>query len=203
MQALLGALVPLALSPYYLLVFVAGIYFLISKKRRIIDFALIGIIVILFLPITPICTFFVTPGFILWGDFSSPFLICPPETPPPIYPPENGTVQPPGNGMTEIQYLEGNATLKVIVLAPDDMPIQNLEVDLWTADAPPGPPNVAIKYTNKDGIVIFKIPPGNYRIGFNMRTFPKDLIYPGDVEVEVTEEETAQKIIKRALENAS
>ena len=26
---------------------------------------------------------------------------------------------------------------------------------------------------------------GNYRIVFNTRTFPEDLIYPGDVEVEV------------------
>jgi hypothetical protein len=201
-NVLVAALVPLALSPYYLIVFAAGIYFLISRKHRIIDLALIVTVAILFLPITPGYAVFVTPGFMLWGDVSSPFR--PPETPPPAYPPSvhppgNETsppTYPPGNWTEGIQYLEGNATLKVIMLAPDDTPVQGLEVDLWTADAPPGPPNAAIKYTDKDGSVTFKVPPGSYRIGFNMRTFPEGLIYPGDVEVEVTEEEAAEKIIK-------
>jgi protocatechuate 3,4-dioxygenase beta subunit len=119
----------------------------------------------------------------LWGDLSSPFLICPSR---------------PGNVTAEvgIQYLYGNATLEVKVLAPDDTPLQNLEVDLWTADAPPGSPNVGIKCTDKDGIATFKIPPGNYKIGFNANNFPENLIYPEQVEVEVTEKEAAQKIIK-------
>jgi hypothetical protein len=144
---------------------------------------LIGILVTLFLPISPICTLFPTPGFILWGDVSSPLLICPPK-------PENVTVE------SGIQYLYGNATLEVKVLAPDDTPLQNLEVDLWTADAPPGPPNVGVKYTDKDGVATFKIPSGNYKIGFNLNNFPDNLIYPEQVEVEVTEKGATQKIIK-------
>jgi hypothetical protein len=179
---LINPMMLIIFSPYYLLVLIIGIYFLISRKRRIVDFILIIALVILFLPISPICTFIPTPGFLLWGDFSSPFLICPPN--------KNIT------GEGGIQYLQGNATLKVIILAPDDTPFQNLEVDLWTADAPPGPPNVGIKYTNKDGIVIFNIPPGNYTIGFNFKNFPENFIYPEQIKIEVTEKEVVQKIIK-------
>jgi hypothetical protein len=184
---LVGAITPIIFSPYYLFVLIIGIYFLILKEHRIIDSILIIILVILFLPISPVCTVFSTPGFILWGDFSSPFLICPPT-------PQNIT----GNITEErgVQYIEGNATLEVKIFAPDDTPFQNLEVDLWTADAPPGPPNVGINYTNKDGIVTFKIPPGKYKIGFNQNNFPKNIVYPEQIEVKVTEKEVVQKIIK-------
>jgi hypothetical protein len=127
-------------------------------------------------------SFFSTPGFILWGNFSSPFLICSPT-------PKNITEE------RGVQYLEGNATLEVTILASNSTPFQNLEVNLWTADAPPGPPNVSIKYTNESGIAVFKIPLGSYKIGFNMKNFPKDFIYPEQVQVEVTTEIT-QKIIK-------
>jgi|YelNatPaOPRAMG01_1025707.scaffolds.fasta_scaffold89020_2 hypothetical protein len=174
-------------SPYHLFVLIIGIYFLILRKHRIIDFILIVIFVILFLPIPPFYTVFPTPGFTLWGDVFSPFLIS-----------QSGFINMTENITEErgIQYLEGNATLEVKILAPDDTPFQNLEVDLWTADAPLGPPNVGINYTNKDGIVIFKIPPGRYKIGFNLKNFPKNIVYPEPVEVEVTEKEVAQKIIK-------
>jgi len=172
---LVNSMMLIIISPYYLIVLIVGVYFLFSKKHRIVDFILIIVLVILFLPISPICTAIPTPGFIFWGDFSSPFLICQSERP---------------------RILQGNATLEVKVLAPDDTPVQNLEVDLWTADAPSGPPTAGINYTNKDGIVIFKIPPGRYKIGFNLNNFPKNVIYPGQVEVEVTEKEVAQKIIK-------
>jgi hypothetical protein len=183
---LVGAITPIILSPYYLFVLIIGIYFLILKEHRIIDSILIIILVILFLPISPVCTVFSTPGFILWGDFSSPFLICPPT-------PQNIT----GN-MTEergVQYIEGNATLEVIVSTSDDTPLKNLEVDLWTADAPPGPPDVGVKYTNESGVAVFKIPFGSYKIGFNVKTFPKGFIYPEQVQVEVTTE-IVQKIIR-------
>ena len=172
---LVNSVVLIIISPYYLIVLIVGIYFLISKKHRIADFILAIALIILFLPISPGCTAIPTPGFLLWGDFYSPFLICQTEKP---------------------RILQGNATLEVKILAPDDTPVQNLEVDLWTADAPSGPPNAGINYTNKDGIVIFKIPPGRYKIGFNANNFPKNIIYPEPIEVEVTEKEIAQKIIK-------
>jgi hypothetical protein len=172
---LVYSMVLIILSPYHLFVLIIGIYFLILRKHRIIDFILIVIFVILFLPISPFYTVFPTPGFTLWGDVFSPFLITE----------ERG-----------IKYLEGNATLEVKILAPDDTPVKNLEVDLWTADAPSGPPNAGINYTNKDGIVVFKIPPGRYKIGFNIKNFPKNVICPETIEVEVTEKEVAQKTIK-------
>jgi hypothetical protein len=171
------SMIAIVFSPYHLLALVVGVYFLISRKRRIFDFILIIILAVLFLPIPPFFTAFPTPGFCLWGEY---LLLKHTHV----------------TGEGGIQYLQGNATLKVIILAPDDTPFQNMEVDLWTADAPPGPPNVGIKYTNESGVATFKIPAGDYKIGFNVKNFPKDYIYPEEIPVSVTEEKTVEKIIR-------
>jgi hypothetical protein len=170
---LVSAVMAIIFSPPILFSLIVGIYFLFSKKFRKIDYILVAILIILFLPITPGCTIFPTPGFILWETISPPFYFCKPET----------------------HFLQGNATLKVIVLAPDDTSVKNLEVDLWTENAS-GPPNAGINYTNKDGVVIFKIPEGSYKIGFNAKNFPKNLIYPEPITVNVTEEKPIEEIIK-------
>ena len=77
---------------------------------------------------------------------------------------------------------------------PDGSLAQGLEVDLWTSDAK-GPPDAGTAYTNDEGIAVFKVAPGSYKIGFNALNFPEDLAHPQPVTIEVVEGETTQKTI--------
>lgn len=70
----------------------------------------------------------------------------------------------------------GNATLEVRVLAPDNSPVGNLEVDLWLAPTAGGPPDAGRRWTDASGVVTFRIIAGEYRIGFNKLNFPENYL---------------------------
>jgi len=89
--------------------------------------------------------------------------------------------------------------LEVKVLMPDGSPAQSLEVDLWTSDAV-GPPDAGIAYTNDEGVAVFKVASGSYKIGFNALNFPEGVAYPQQVAVEVVEGKTTAKIIQLEAE---
>jgi len=70
----------------------------------------------------------------------------------------------------------GNATLEVQILAPDNSPVPNLEVDLWLASTLGGPPDAGRRHTDANGVVTFRIIAGDYKIGFNMLNFPENYV---------------------------
>jgi len=98
------------------------------------------------------------------------------------------------------QFVEGEEMLEVIILGPDNNPIQNLEVDLWTIENQHGPPTAGYSFTDINGKVIFKIPEGDYLIGFNGVNFPKEFINPGQTQVPV-KKGTNQETITLELNN--
>ena len=69
-------------------------------------------------------------------------------------------------------------TFEVEVLYPDGEPASGLEVDLWTDDAPQGPPNAGVETTDGDGVAVFVVGEGCYKIGFNALNFPAGYEYP-------------------------
>lgn len=75
----------------------------------------------------------------------------------------------------------GNVTLEVQVLAPDNSPVANLEVDLWLESTPPGgPPEAGRPWTDANGVATFRVIAGDYRIGFNMLNFPENYVPVGE-----------------------
>lgn len=70
----------------------------------------------------------------------------------------------------------GNATLEVQVLAPDNLPVTGLEVDLWLASTAGGPPDAGRETTDDSGVASFRVIAGSYRIGFNMLNFPENYV---------------------------
>ena len=93
------------------------------------------------------------------------------------------------------QFVEGEELLEVIILGPDNNPIQNIEVDLWVANNPNGPPTAGYAITNNEGKSIFKIPEGNYLISFNGYNFPKEFTLPDKTFVNVKKGENQETII--------
>ncbi len=72
----------------------------------------------------------------------------------------------------------GETVIRVKLLQMDGKPIPNVEVDLWSENAPAGPPNAGIKQTDASGVASFTVGPGNYRADFNRSNFPPAFIAP-------------------------
>lgn len=93
------------------------------------------------------------------------------------------------------QFIEGEESLEITILGPDNNPLSNLEVDLWDLTNPKGPPTAGYSTTNNEGKVFFKIPEGDYLIGFNGINFPKEFINPGKTQVTVIKGKNKETII--------
>ncbi len=93
------------------------------------------------------------------------------------------------------QFIEGEETLEVQILDANNNPIPNVEVDLWTLEDQNGPPSAGYKTTNSEGKVTFKIPQGDYLIGFNGYKFPEEFIFPEKISVYVEKGENQKTII--------
>lgn len=87
----------------------------------------------------------------------------------------------------------GDTKLRVTVLKDDNIPVQNLEVDIGLKLGPPPRGGVAI--TDQKGEAIFYLKPGKYFIFFNAANFPKDLEYPSPRAIEIKEGEVNQQTI--------
>lgn len=103
----------------------------------------------------------------------------------------------PFKGFLGQDSIVGKAKLEVKVLQENNLPIENLEVDVAEQ---PGPPKEggAIK-TNSEGVAFFEIKPGHYFIFFNANNFPDQFQTPKDIEIDVAEGQTTKKTI--ILEN--
>jgi hypothetical protein len=96
---------------------------------------------------------------------------------------------------SEPTLLEGEENLEVKVLRPYGSPVEGIEVDLWTAENPSGPPTAGYAFTNAEGVASFEIPAGQYTIGFNSVNFPSGFIFPERTEASVIEGILNQKTI--------
>ncbi len=94
---------------------------------------------------------------------------------------------PGGKQQGEPGSLAGNETLEIFILNTDGSPLGNIEVDLWKKETMAGPPDVGFEITNSQGKAVFRVPAGEYRIGFNQVNFPKNMEYP-EPEFVVVEE---------------
>ncbi|MBN2420860.1 hypothetical protein JXB27_01120, partial [Candidatus Woesearchaeota archaeon] len=90
-----------------------------------------------------------------------------------------------GCSNSEPTFITGNETLEIELLGPDSLPLSKIEIDLWQKDAVKGPPNAGYIFTDENGIAVFKVPEGEYQIGFNYENFPTNLIYPAKEPIAV------------------
>ncbi len=98
------------------------------------------------------------------------------------------------NSSPQPTQLIGDETLEVKVTMDNGTPLPRLEVDLWQVGSK-GPPDAGISYTNDESIAQFKIPDGEYEIGFNSANFPGNLVYPERTYVLVEKGVPASKTI--------
>jgi len=101
--------------------------------------------------------------------------------------------QPFNPFVNEEKGIEGEARLEVLLLTDNGRPLDNVEVDL--AEEPGPPPVGGVSLSNKEGIAIFDVKPGNYFIFFNASNFPKNIEYPEPRAVEVLEDQVNQETI--------
>ena len=92
------------------------------------------------------------------------------------------------------QILVGEEILEVKITMDNGVALSKIEVDLWKAGSQ-GHPDAGYNFTDDEGIVIFKIPDGEYEIGFNLNNFPENLICPEKEFVLVEKGVPASKII--------
>lgn len=84
-----------------------------------------------------------------------------------------------GKGIT------GTAKLEVTILAENNKPVANLEVDVAEK---PGPPKIGgTAETNENGVATFNIQPGNFFIYFNSGNFPQSSKEPSPQQIQVGE----------------
>lgn len=98
-------------------------------------------------------------------------------------------------------FLYGNETLKIKVVDAGNNYVENIEVDLWSAENANGPPTAGISATNNGGIAEFKIPEGNYLIGFNSNNFPGNFVYPEKTGVNVIKGSNEKTILLKSLQD--
>jgi len=144
----------------------ASFYLLLSKKKRKLDIALILIVFVLSYPSMTLNL--PTPGYLL------------------VY----LTTQ------ARSDSLAANGTLQVVILDAEGRPIVGLEVDLWTIEALPGPPDVDFVITDENGVATFVVPSGKYKVGFNLVNFPEQFTCPPWTPVTVKAGETTVKVIE-------
>ena len=92
-------------------------------------------------------------------------------------------------------FVAGNETLEITILDSNSSPVQNIEVDLWKSENANGPPTAGISETDNSGKALFKVPGGNYLVGFNGLNFPDIFAYPEKSPVSVAKGETKKTII--------
>ncbi|MBN2142338.1 hypothetical protein JW711_03320 [Candidatus Woesearchaeota archaeon] len=96
-------------------------------------------------------------------------------------------------------FVEGEETLEVMMLRPDNSPMQDLEIDLWVANNPDGPPTAGYSRTDEEGKAVFKIPAGDYLIGFNSYGFPEEFLIPEKISTTVKTGENQETIVLQSI----
>jgi predicted GH43/DUF377 family glycosyl hydrolase len=106
-----------------------------------------------------------------------------------------------GCNQQEPKFLTGDETLEITILAPNSSPLGHIEVDLWKSITMKGPPDAGYSSTNEKGVAVFKVPEGEYQVGFNMINFPQDMMYPEKQPVTVNKGIINRKTITLVAKN--
>jgi hypothetical protein len=87
---------------------------------------------------------------------------------------------------------------EIEVLDKDNEPVPNLDLAVEGIVAAPGFPNNVLSITNSEGISVFKLNEGNFKVGFSETTFPEQYIVPSSIDVKVTANTVTRYTIRLA-----
>ncbi len=89
----------------------------------------------------------------------------------------------------ELEHVQKNpeedGIAEIEVLAADNVPITGLQLMVEGVASAPGYPDSIFSYTNSEGIAVFKLPEGSYKIRFAESKFPEDCAVPPPLDIEV------------------
>ncbi|WP_207659173.1 MSCRAMM family protein [Anaerobacterium chartisolvens] len=89
----------------------------------------------------------------------------------------------------ELEHVKKNpledGIAEIEVLGAGNIPVPGLQLTVEGAALPPGHPDNIFSYTNSEGIAVFKLHEGSYKISFVEAKFPKDYAVPPPLDVEV------------------
>lgn len=91
---------------------------------------------------------------------------------------------------------------EVLALGSDDRPAGNLELtaEELEMDGTGGTASGKVfSFTNNDGVAVFKLPEGRYRVSFVESAFPEQYMLPSPMEIEVDGDATVSYSLKLAL----
>lgn len=86
---------------------------------------------------------------------------------------------------------------ELLILGAGNKPLENLEL-VAEGEGDGIPAGKTFSFTNRDGIAVFQLPEGRYRISFPEASFPGQYIPPAPFEIETASGETADYSLKLA-----
>lgn len=87
---------------------------------------------------------------------------------------------------------------EIEVLDKDNKPVPNLELAVGSTVFAPGYPDKLLSYTNSEGIAVFKMDEGIYKIGFTESKFPKQYVLPDPMDITVSAGSVTRYTIRTA-----
>lgn len=82
--------------------------------------------------------------------------------------------------------------IEIEVMDDSNKPVSGLQLEVLGEVKAPGNPDKLYAYTNSDGIAVFKLYNGTYKIGFNEDNLQNKYILPPELNVTVQPEAVAR-----------
>jgi len=89
---------------------------------------------------------------------------------------------------------------EIEVFDKDNLPVKNIELYVEDIPSAPGNPDTLKAVTNSEGIAVFRLNEGKYKIGFTETTFPQNYKIPSHIDVSVLANSIGRYSIKLAEE---
>ncbi len=86
--------------------------------------------------------------------------------------------------------------VEIEVLDDGNNPIEGLELGVLDNPIPQFEPDRVLSYTNEEGVAVFKLIEGIYKLNFTKDKFPKDLVPPENLEITVSKDLVTRYILK-------
>ncbi|MCX7923192.1 MAG: hypothetical protein N3B21_14465 [Clostridia bacterium] len=85
---------------------------------------------------------------------------------------------------------------EIEVLDKDNKPVPDVMLEIEGLVLAPGLPDKVLSYTNAEGIAVFKINEGNYKISFPESKLPKDYLPPSSFDISVSHDTVTRYTIR-------
>jgi hypothetical protein len=92
---------------------------------------------------------------------------------------------------------------EIEVLDKENKPVPDLDLSVQGVVTAPGFPNNVFSITNSEGISIFKLNEGNFKIGFDETSFPEQYVIPSFIDVTITANTVTRYTIRLAEKKKS